>query len=262
MQVYEPHSGAYFDVAISGPDNGPLVILIHGSLDRASGMARLGRVCSQHRQVARYDRRGYSERWEHTGPLNVDGNVDDIASFIGEKSAILIGHSYGGQIALAAASRLGHQIVGVSTYETPLSWMPWWPSNTAGAAGVQAGPTGAAEQFMIRMIGQARWESLPERTKTERRREGKALVAELQALRQGPSWLPTEIQCPTICGLGSHAKEHHQRAVSWMVQEISHATATTIDGADHGAHMSHPNEFYEQLIGPHIQGTGTLTVTS
>ena len=130
-------------MAISGPDNGPLVILIHGSLDRASGMARLGRVCSQHRQVARYDRRGYSERWEHPGPLNVDGNVDDIASFIGEKSAILIGHSYGGQIALAAASRLGHQIVGVSTYETPLSWMPWWPSNTAGAAGVQAGPNGA-----------------------------------------------------------------------------------------------------------------------
>ena len=239
-----------------------MVILIHGSLDRASGMARLGRICARERHVARYDRRGYSDRWEHPGPMTVDGNVRDIAAIIGQDSAILIGHSYGGQVALAAAAQLGQQIVGVSTYETPLSWMPWWPTHTAGAAGVDAGPIHAAEQFMIRMIGSQRWDALPERTKTERRREGAALVAELQSLREGPSWKPTDIRCPVVCGVGSLAKDHHRQAVTWMAHNIELATTTVIEGAHHGAHMSHPNEFYEQLIQAHVQGTGTFTVTS
>ena len=262
MQVFEPHSGAHFDAAISGPHTGPLVVLIHGSLDRSSGMARLARATSRFRNVVRFDRRGYNDRWQHPGPMTVDGNVDDVVALVGSHDAILIGHSYGGQIALATAARLGSQIVGVSIYETPLSWMEWWPTNTAGAAGVAAGPEKAAEQFMIRMIGQDRWDTLPERTKIERRREGATLVAELEALRRGPSWEPSQIHCPVICGFGSQAREHQHTAAKWLTDHIETATQTVIVDAGHGAHMSHPNEFYEQLIRPHIEGTGTLTEIS
>lgn len=262
MQVYDTHSGAQFHITKTGPTTGPVVILIHGSLDRSSGMARLARITSQFRQVIRFDRRGYSDRWEHPGPLTVPGNVDDVEAMIGSDSAILIGHSYGGQVALAAASRLADRVLGVSTYETPLSWMPWWPSNTAGAIGVQAGQESAAEEFMIRMIGQERWDLLPERTKSERRREGRALVEELSALRQGPSWEPSEVRCPVLCGVGSHASPHHLRAATWLTDNINAATSTVIHGAHHGAHMSHPKEMYEQLIKPHIDATGTLTEIS
>jgi pimeloyl-ACP methyl ester carboxylesterase len=176
VQVYDTHSGAEFHITKTGSDTGPVVILIHGSLDRSSGMARLARATAHFRQVVRFDRRGYSDRWEHPGPLTVPGNVDDIEAIIGDATAILVGHSYGGQVALAAASRLPAHFVGISTYETPLSWMNWWPTNTAGAAGVQAGNERAAEEFMVRMIGQGRWDSLPERTRDERRREGRAVV--------------------------------------------------------------------------------------
>jgi len=262
VQVIEPHSGAHFEIVTSGPETGPPIVLVHGSLDRSAGMARLARVTSRVRQAVRFDRRGYSDRWQHPGPMNVEGNVDDVVAIIGKREAILIGHSYGGQIALATAARLGAQIVGVSTYETPLSWMPWWPKNTAGAAGVHAGAENAAEQFMIRMIGQQRWDALPERTKLERRREGATLVAELAALRLGPSWEPTLIRCPVICGYGSHAREHHRNAVSWLVENIANATPQIIEGAEHGAHMSHPVEFFDQLTKPHIEGIGTLTEIS
>lgn len=262
MQVYDTHSGAEFHITKSGPVNGPMVILIHGTLDRSSGMARLARVTEQFRQVIRFDRRGYNDRWEHPGPLTVAGNVDDIEAIMGSDKAILIGHSYGGQVALAAASRFPDRIVGVSTFETPLSWMTWWPSHTAGATGVLAGPQRAAEEFMIRMIGQQRWDALPERTRTERRREGRALVEELSALRQGPSWEPVDIHCPVICGVGSHASTHQQRAVTWLVENIVSASSTIIHGADHGAHMSHPKDMYHQLIRPHIEATGTFTEIS
>lgn len=262
MQVYDTHSGAEFHITKTGPANGPIVVLIHGSLDRSSGMARLARETAQFRHVVRFDRRGYNDRWEHPGPLTVTGNVDDIKAIIGSETAILIGHSYGGQVALAAAARLPKQIVGVSTFETPLSWMSWWPTDTAGALGVLAGHELAGEKFMIRMIGQQRWDSLPERTKAERRREGKTLVTELSALREGPSWQALDIHCPVICAMGSHAATHQQKALEWLVNNIQTACSTVIDDAHHGAHMSHAKEMYEQLIRPHIEATGTFTEIS
>ena len=262
MSAYEPHSGEDFPFSLTGPANGPVVILVHGSLDRSSGMARLARVTSRYRQVVRYDRRGYNDRWEHQGPMNVEGNLDDLAHIMGSQPAIVIGHSYGGHIALAAAQHFPEQVVGVSTYESPLSWMTWWPHNTAGALGVSVGPEHGAEEFMIRMIGQQRWDGLPERTKNERRREGVALVSELQSLRQGQPWDLSAIMCPVVCAFGSHAPAHHQRAAHWLQENIRTATLSIIDGAYHGAHMSHPDEFYEQLIAAHVQRTGTLTEIS
>lgn len=222
-------------------------------------MAKVARVASHFAEVVRYDRRGYGDRWDHPGPFDVEGNLADVAAIIADRPAVVVGHSYGGQVALGAAQHLGDQIVGVSTYETPLSFMDWWPTDTAGAVGVAAGPENAAETFMIRMIGRDRWERLPERTRMERRREGRALVQELSELRLGASWDPAAIGCRVLCGRGSLAADHHRRAVDWLTDSIVDATAVVIEGATHGAHMSHPESFVELLIRPHFEASGTLT---
>ncbi|MEY3805362.1 MAG: hypothetical protein RIR69_174 [Actinomycetota bacterium] len=262
VQVYEPHSGAHFEINQSSPLTDVVVVLVHGSLDRSSGMARVARFASQFATVIRFDRRGYGDRWVHPGPFNVEGNTDDVQAIIGDRHAVVIGHSYGGQIALATASRMGDQIRGVSVFETPLSWLPWWPSHTAGAAGIAAGPEKAAEAFMIRMIGQERWDSLPEKTRTERRREGQALVSELSALRQGPSWSIETVSCPVIVGCGSAGGEHQKQGTDWLVAHLHNCSQTVIEGASHGAHLSHPKEFVQQLIRPHFHGRGTDTEIS
>ena len=261
VQVYELHSDAQFDVFESGHSS-CVVVLIHGSLDRAAGMARLFRLISPIHAVVRYDRRGYGSRWDHKGPFDVAGNVDDVEALLAGRQAIVVGHSYGGQVALATADRLGEQVLGVSVYETPLSWMPWWPSHTAGAASISAGPEAAAEAFMVRMIGQDRWNRLPDKTKKERRREGHALVSELSALRDGPSWNPQSIHCSVRAGIGSLAREHHVAANEWICSSLPQAKRCVIDGAGHGAHQSHAHEFFRQLVLPHIEGVGTLTSMS
>lgn len=262
VQVYELHSDAHFETAESGVPTDVVVVLVHGSLDRSSGMARVARLVSQFATVIRYDRRGYGHRWNHLGPFTVDSNVDDVVAVLRDRPGIIIGHSYGGQIALACAARLGAQIQGVSVYETPLSWLPWWPTNTAGATGVAAGPDKAAEAFMVRMIGQDKWDSLPEKTRQERRREGRALVEELSALRKAPSWTPELIRCPVIVGCGTRANEHHKKGTNWIVDHINDSVKIEIDGASHGAHLSHPHEFSQKLIRPHWEGMGTLTEMS
>lgn len=248
-------------VVESVPQGSPLVLLIHGSLDRSAGMARVGKVVHE-LPVIRYDRRGYGRSRLHPGPFTVRGNSDDVAEILDGREAVVVGHSFGGNIALAAAQKLGGQILGVSTYETPLSWMDWWPSNTAGAVAAASDPESAAENFMVRLIGRERWDSLPASTREERRGEGPALVEELTDLRLNAPWEPGLIRCRVIAGHGSRGTQHHRQGAEWISRSISGASLATIDGAGHAAPVSHAKEFVEALIRPHLEGRSTFKVTS
>lgn len=237
----------------SGPDSELLVVLIHGSLDRSGGMALSARHLQGEHRVLRYDRRGYGRSWPHPGPFSVDDQVDDLVSLVGDRRSVLIGHSFGGNIALAASVRLGKQVVGVSTYETPLSWMEWWPGTTAGAMAVASSEADAAENFMVRLIGHKRWNSLPERTREERRREGAALVGELTALRMSAPWAAGDISCPVLCGYGSNGMKHHAEGARWLSQNLADGRLIELQEAAHGAPMTHPLQFVQALVLPHCE---------
>ncbi len=230
----------------------PLVVLIHGSLDRSAGMLRISRQIDKESQVIRFDRRGYAQNNIHLGPFSVAGNVVDVVSILNGRESILIGHSFGGNIALATAALLGDQIRAVSTYETPLSWFDWWPTSTAGARSLTVPTEEAAEAFMIRLIGQKRWGLLPESTREARRSEGPALTAELQSIRDAAPWSVEDIKCPVLCGFGSRALEHHKKGALWLGENLLNARSVEIAGAGHGAPNSHAAEFADLLIRPHL----------
>lgn len=253
MSTAVPHSAGNGMLFIEeGTPDMPLVMLIHGSLDRSAGMLRLSRQIQKESQVIRFDRRGYAQNVSHSGPFTVDGNVMDVVSILNGREAILIGHSFGGNIALATAALLGDQIRAVTTYETPLSWFDWWPSSTAGAKSLQVPTSEAAEAFMIRLIGQKRWEQLPESTKQARRSEGPALTTELQSIRDEAPWHNADITCPVLCGYGSRALEHHKRGALWLGSNLPSARSIELVDAGHGAPNSHASEFAELLIRPHL----------
>lgn len=237
----------------SGGSTEPVVVLIHGTLDRMSGMARLARLAAETHTALRFDRRGYGDSWEHAGPFDVAGNADDVVRLVGDRRSVLVGHSFGGNVALAAAALLGRQCVGVTTYETPVSWNEWWPRDSAGGRGVDAGPENAAESFMVALIGREAWERLPESTRAARRREGAALVGELGSLRLHQPWNPADIMCPVIVGRGSRPPAHHIRGAEWLADQLGSGAPVVIDGAGHGAHMSHPTEFHRHLVMPHLE---------
>jgi pimeloyl-ACP methyl ester carboxylesterase len=226
-----------------------MVLLIHGSMDRSAGMLKLSRVLDDERYVVRYDRRGYG-RSPSDGPFAMPEQVDDARRVLDDRTALVIGHSYGGNVALALAEAVPDQVVAVVVYETPVSWEPWWPGTTAGAAAVAAGAdtAAAAEAFMLRMIGTDRWEALPERTKSARRSEGAAMVGELADLRQNRPWRAEGIRVPVRCGYGEFGAAHHRRGMEHVAAELADGELVELPGCGHDAPMRAPEVFAERLV--------------
>ena len=185
-------------VAVAGDALSPPLVLVHGTLDRSAGMLKLSRRLQATFHVVRYDRRGYGRSAGHPGPFDAAGNTDDLIAVLGATTkgpAVLVGHSYGGNIALAVADRRPELVAAVAVYETPQSWEPWWTGGSAGGHALEArdDPAEAAERFMRRLVGDERWERLPPSTRDARRAEGVALVGEMADLRIGPPWCADRI---------------------------------------------------------------------
>ncbi|HET6773976.1 MAG TPA: alpha/beta hydrolase [Acidimicrobiales bacterium] len=253
---------------------GPLVALVHGSMDRSGGMLRVRRLLQESYRVLRYDRRGYARSLGAGPPSSFDEQVDDLAGLLAGRPAVVVGHSFGGIVCLALAERRPELVRAVLAYEAPKLWAPWWPGSSAGrgalavaragagatepvASGDTPGDAGAravsnqselgaeaAEWFLRRMIGDAMWERLPATMRAERRAEGPTLVAEMASVRPPapPPFDAAAIPVPVVAVHGSEARPHHVRATGELARSAPRAELQVIAGADHGAHLSHPVE--------------------
>ena len=241
----------------AGDPEHPVIAVIHGSMDRSAGMLKLSRRLDADFRVLRYDRRGYGRSFPHPGPFTMDAQVDDLVELLAGRKAVLIGHSYGGNVALATADHHPDLVAGVAVYETPLSWEPWWPGTTAGAIAVaeRGKPQEAAEQFMRRILGEQRWEALPERSKQTRRNEGVAMVEELADLRRNRPWVAENITVPVSTSFGSLGAAHHRDGMRHAA-ELLHCPVVELPGCRHDAPLSHPDQFRSAVVDPLVRMVG------
>ena len=223
------------------------VVVVHGALDRSAGLLKLSRRLDTRALVTRYDRRGYGRSRPHDGPFTIDEQVGDLVEVIehgspGGVPTVVVGHSYGGNVALAAVDRRPGLIDGVVTYEVPMSWRPWW----CGQAGSDAlewqhDPEEAAERFMRRLIGDARWERLPSSAREARRAEGFAMIGELTDLSERQPWDPERITVPVSCLYGEHARPDHRRGAAELSSLLPDARLVEVAGAHHFGPNTHPD---------------------
>jgi pimeloyl-ACP methyl ester carboxylesterase len=225
------------------PDAASLVVMVHGSLDRARSFARVVRRLSD-LHVVTYDRRGY-QRSRELVPLatSLHDHVADLLTVVGGRPAVLIGHSYGGDVALGAALESSGAVRAVGVYEPPMPWMDWWPRRTARDPRAED-PAVFAESFFRRVASDDAWERLPEQGRAERRADGPALVAELTAIRRDrPPFDLTRLEIPVVLGRGGRSLPHHRRAIDALSDLLPFSEVVEFPGAAHGAHLSHPDAF-------------------
>lgn len=231
----------------SRDDDAPRVVLVHGSMDRAAAFRKAARHARE-LDITLYDRRGYGRSIAGGEAQSMERLVADLLAVIGDQPTAVVGHSLGALVALAAAERAPGRVTAVGAFEPPMAWRPWWPDGSAGGvarnAAAAEGPEAAAEQFMRRLVGDERWENLPAGTRRQRRAEGRALLADLTAMRAGGApFDSTAITVPVVAGYGTATNERHQRATRELADEVGRGELVTIEDAPHGAHYSHPEEF-------------------
>jgi pimeloyl-ACP methyl ester carboxylesterase len=231
----------------AGPADASPIVLVHGSMDRSAGLLKLSRRLDEAHYVVRYDRRGYGRSGELPGPYTLQVHVDDLEHVLAGRRVVVFGHSYGGNVALALAQRRPDLLQAVAVYETPLSWLPWWPATTAGSDalatvdGAPLQPADAAERFMRRLIGDDRWRRLPARTRRARRAEGAAMIEELDDLRQRAPWDPAAIEVPVVAMRGAQGAEHHRRSTAHLGAVLADCRVIDIEGARHFGPNTHPD---------------------
>jgi pimeloyl-ACP methyl ester carboxylesterase len=227
----------------AGDPESPLAVVVHGSMDRSAGLLRLSRRLDSAHHVIRYDRRGYGRSTDLGPPWTVEANIDDLEwllSTASEGQAVLFGHSFGGNVALGLAARRPELVRAVVVYETPLSWLDWWPGTTAGAAAMMVeDPGDAAEAFMRRLVGDAVWERLPPPKQAERRGEGAAMVAELSDLRRCAPWEADRVTVPVLALHGERCRPHHRAAMEALSAMLADCRSAMVAEAGHAGPHTH-----------------------
>jgi len=94
---------------------------------------------------------------------------------------------------------------------------------------------------MRRMIGDARWERLPGRTRAARRAEGAAMIAELVDIDHHVPWDPARITVPVVSMRGSDGRPHHRGSSDHLAGVLADCPVVTIEGARHFGPNTHPD---------------------
>jgi pimeloyl-ACP methyl ester carboxylesterase len=90
-------------------DEGPIVLAIHGMTSSRKSWERLANHLSERFRVIGYDQRGHGDSAGVTGPMSLAQGVRDaenVLTAVGETIDVLVGHSWGGAVAILAGARL------------------------------------------------------------------------------------------------------------------------------------------------------------
>ena len=243
------------------------MVLVHGAMDRARSFGRVIRhLTAIGFDCVSYDRRGYEastlqELFSIESPPTIEEHVEDLAGVIGGEPAIVFGHSLGGTISLLLAVQNRSPISALVTYESPLPWMSFWRGD--GAYSIEPGtPIGKeyaedfAAQFMIRMLGEHRWDRLPPSTKARRKAEGPVLVAEMSTVAHlSPPPELNRILAPSLICASSNAPQRHLQAVDYLASTIPRVEKIFLTDTDHGIHLSDPAKTAELIKLAHSKYT-------
>ncbi len=250
--VEHPPAGGW---SASGPGT---VVLVHGTLDRAGSFNRVVRRLRDQAPelgIVVYDRRGYGGSRPVASPAGFDEHVADLVGVAtgvpGAGPVVAVGHSLGGTIVLGAAASEPTLFRAVGAFEPPLPWFGFRRprSRPPSWAAPDADPAEEAERFFRRMVSDGAWERLPERIRRERREEGPALLADFRSFGRSAPFELSAVKVPVVFARGGpESQPHHRQGTAWAARELAGARLFEIEGAAHGAHLTHPGAFADFVL--------------
>jgi pimeloyl-ACP methyl ester carboxylesterase len=227
----------------NAPD-APFVVLVHGVLDSSDSFDGVVERLPDMR-VLTYDRRGYGRSLGRRSPrLTMRQHADDLLDLIGDRRAVVVGHSMGGNVAMVAAAIRPDVVASVAGYEVHAGWMDCWdPEVQAQMLVTAADPDSDAigETSFRRSYGDARWEALSDEERDRRRAEGASFQADL-ASGWDTRFAFERAAVPTLVGCGERSVGFFVEATRRLARDLP-ATYVEVEGARHGVHITRPDAF-------------------
>jgi len=237
--------------------DGPVaVLLLPGTLSTAAQLDGLAASLAGPGDVTVHalDRRGSgTSRLGDPVPLDVAVHVSDTAAYLDARripSAVVVGASYGGALALELAARLPGRVTAVVAWEPPYGPLADEPTRAAFAALAAAvevahrtrGAGAAAETFMRAVAGEAAWDRLPQRSRAFLAGEGDGALADAALAGLDPDGL-ARIVAPVTLLTGGASEPFYQSIADALIARIPGARREVLDGLAHPAPITHPARF-------------------
>ncbi|MFO1284660.1 MAG: alpha/beta hydrolase [Burkholderiales bacterium] len=239
--------------------NGPGVVCIHGNASSAAQWRALVRSLAVDHHVLAADSygSGRSPAWPSGRPLTLQDEVrllQPVFTRAGQPMT-LVGHSYGGAVALVAAVQAPRRVGALVLYEPTLfAWVDAESPSPNEADGIRdiasralaalsAGDFGSAGRYFIDYwMGPGSWDAKPESQRA-------AIAATVVNLPQWAHALFTEptplsalrtLSMPVMLMIGRDTTAAARAVMRLLVQALPHAEVLELDGLGHMGPVTHP----------------------
>jgi pimeloyl-ACP methyl ester carboxylesterase len=233
------------------------VVLVHGAPDRSASFAAVLDLLDD-LPVVTYDRLGYGTRTLAFGDPDpdLDDHADDLLAVIGAAPAVVVGHSFGGLVAMVAATRPEAPITALGLWEPPMTWDDWWPDPAMGPAIREVADATdideLGERNMRKVLGEETWAALSPAERTRFRAEGRGLRADMRAVLRTP-FAVAEVRRPSTVGLGQRPGPYPDVARR-LAAELG-AGLVEVPGTAHLVHLTHP-PIFDRFVRDVVAGAG------
>lgn len=231
---------------------GPPLLLLHATLASSRQLRSLASQLARSFTVLAVDRRGsgLSAGDAPATPIDVATHIDDLVGIAHREAlgrAVVVGHSYGGCVALELAARQPERVAAVFAYEPPYGPLasPGAQARMAQvadrtlAAAAGGDLAAAALTFMDGVSGAAAVASLSDAARARVGRAGQGAVADATLSGMRPDGLGT-ISCPTRIVTGGVSDPFYAEIADALVARIPAASHQRLDGLDHMAPILQP----------------------
>lgn len=227
------------------------IVLLHATLSASIQLTGLARLLAARGPVLALDRRGSGASVvPMPRPLDVAVHVADVATLLdieGITDAVLVGHSFGGVVALEVAARVPGRVRAVIAWEPPYG--PLADAETRAAFAVVAtaterafasgGGAAAAAAFLDGVAGDGAWAALPTRAREYLAAQGEGAFADAALGGLEPAGL-SRIAAPVRVLTGTASEPFYAPIARAVVARIPGARLVSFEGLRHPAPITDP----------------------
>jgi pimeloyl-ACP methyl ester carboxylesterase len=250
-------NGVELHYAEAGPADGPVLLLIHGTLgDQRSFAAQMAPLAAAgHRVIALSLRHCWPDAWREDGDFRIATHVADVAAFLralGGAPAAVLGHSRGGHIAFRLAQHHPGLVRALILAEPGGERAPCLGgapgANAQASAFTEAARMIAAgdEEGGLRRVaehtgGPGAWERRPEERKAISRANARTLLGQMHEAREPYRRAEAEaLRAPTLLLQGARTEPAFVANVAALAGAIPGVRVEIIADATHGLPYEQP----------------------